>query len=345
MTSPAVFDGHNDAILRLWLGGDDSVDAFRTGDGGHVNVPKAVAGGFAGGFFALFVKNDAPFDMQMLANPPYDMPLPPPVDPKTARRVVLEQAAILAELDRRGDVALCTTAGGIEAAMHAGRMAALMHLEGAEAIGPDLEELDHLYDLGLRSIGPVWSRPTIFGLGVPFRHPADGDIGPGLTERGKALVAAAHDRRMIVDTSHLNVRGFFDIAELGLPLVATHSNAHAICPNARNLTDDQLRAIGQTGGMAGLNFATAFLREDGRMVPDGALDWMVRHLDHMIAVAGEDHVGLGSDFDGAVVPEEIGSAAGLDALRERMRDAGYGETLITKLCHGNWIEAIRRIVG
>ncbi len=343
--TPPVFDGHNDAILRLWKGGAQALDGFRDGGVGHIDLARARAGGFAGGFFALFVPSPGPFDMAALAHPPYDLPLPDPLPHDAARLAVSEQAEILLELDRRGDLALCRSADEIEAAMAADTMAALMHLEGAEAIGPDLEELDWLHALGLRSIGPVWSRPTIFGHGVPFRFPSDADIGPGLTDAGRRLVRAAAEMRMIVDTSHLNRKGFFDIAEMGLPVVATHSNAHAVCPTARNLDDDQLRAIGETGGMVGLNFATAFLRGDGRMVPGGALDWMIRHLDHMIEHAGEDHVGLGSDFDGAVVPEEIGSVAGLGVLREEMGRAGYGPALIEKLCYGNWISAIRRIVG
>ncbi len=344
MTAP-VFDGHNDAILRLWKGGFGALDGFRDSGAGHIDLTRARAGGFAGGFFALFVPSPGPFDMAALAHPPYDLPLPDPLPQDAARLAVSEQAELLLELDRRGDLALCRSADEIDSAMATGTLAALMHLEGAEAIGPDLEELGWLHDLGLRSIGPVWSRPTIFGHGVPFRYPSDADIGSGLTDAGRRLVRAAAEMRMIVDTSHLNRRGFFDVAEMGLPAVATHSNAHAICPNARNLDDDQLRAIGETGGMVGLNFATAFLRGDGRMVPGGALDWMIRHLDHMIERAGEDHVGLGSDFDGAVVPEEIGSVAGLGVLREAMARAGYGAALIEKLCHGNWLAAIRRIVG
>ena len=97
--------------------------------------------------------------------------------------------------------------------------------------------------------------------------------------------------------------------------------------------------------MVGLNFATAFLREDGRMQASGAFDFILRHLDHMIEIAGEDHVGLGSDFDGAIIPEEIGSVAGLPAVSAAMAQAGYGADLIDKICHGNWIAAIRRIIG
>ena len=111
------------------------------------------------------------------------------------------------------------------------RIAAVMHMEGAEAIGPDLDALHVLHAAGLRSLGPVWSRPTIFGHGVPFRYPGDPDTGPGLTPLGRDLVRACDELRILVDLSHLNAKGFDDVAALSTaPLVATHSNAHAVTP-------------------------------------------------------------------------------------------------------------------
>ncbi|MEO1454805.1 MAG: dipeptidase [Pseudomonadota bacterium] len=344
-TEPLIFDGHNDLLLKLWFAGADAIPTFATGTGGQIDRPRAQAGGFAGGMFAIFVPGGAKFDIAALRAATYDLPEPPPVPLAEALQVTLSQAAILLELDRRGDLMLCRNARDIRSAMAAGQIAAVMHLEGAEAIGPDLEQLMVLHAAGLRSIGPVWSRQTIFGHGVPFRYPGDGDVGPGLTDAGKALARRAQELGMVFDTSHLNVAGFWDVGELGLPLVATHSNAHAVCAHARNLLDDQLRAIGETGGMVGLNLATAFLRPDGRMVPEGAMEPLIRHLDHMIAMAGEDHVGIGSDFDGGLMPQEIGSVAGLPALRQAMTDAGYNDALIKKICHGNWLSALERILG
>ena len=127
------------------------------------------------------------------------------------------------------------------------------------------------------------------------------------------------------------------------PLVATHSNAHAICPHARNLTDDQLRAIGDSGGMVGLNLATAFLRPDGKMLPEVPFEIMMRHLDHLLGILGEDHVGIGSDYDGAVVPDQLTSVAELPILVNAMRQHGFDETLIGKLCNGNWLRVLERI--
>ncbi|MEM6824958.1 MAG: dipeptidase [Pseudomonadota bacterium] len=345
MNTTAVFDGHNDALSRLWRGGPKAIEGFRRGGDGHIDLERAAKGGFVGGFFALFVSGETRFDMGLLRHPPYNVPLPPAVSRTCARAVVDAQIDIMHELVARGDLLLCRTAGEIEAAIDDQRIAALMHLEGCEAIGPELEGLDELFEAGVRSLGPVWSRPTIFAHGVPFRFPSDGDVGSGLTEAGRRLVDGAAARGMIVDTSHLNMAGFYEIAERGLPMVATHSNAHAVSPHSRNVTDAQLRVIGETGGVVGLNFATAMLRPDGSMQPKGAFEWMLRHLDHMMALAGEDHVALGSDFDGAIMPAEIGSVAGLGALQEAMHRAGYGSHLIGKICHGNWLAAIRRIVG
>jgi len=218
-----------------------------------------------------------------------------------------------------------------------------MHLEGAEAIDPDFSTLEVLYAAGLRSLGPVWSRPTIFGHGVPFRFPSTGDTGPGLTEAGKELVRQCNRLKIMLDVSHLNEKGFNDLAALtDAPIIATHSNAHVISPHARNLTDRQLAMIAESDGMVGLNFATAFLRPDGRMAPDMPIEIMLRHLDHLMEKVGEDRVGFGSDFDGAIVPQAIGDVAGLPVLRHEMRAHGYDEALLTKLCHGNWFRVLRK---
>ena len=146
-----------------------------------------------------------------------------------------------------------------------------------------------------------------------------------------------------MDLSHLNEAGFWDVARLSdAPLVASHSNAHALCPHARNLTDRQLAAIGESGGLVGVNFAVAFLREDGRMLDDVPLEKILRHLDHLMEIVGEDGVGFGSDFDGATVPRDLRNAAGLPKLRDAMRAHGYDAPLMEKICYGNWLRVLGR---
>ncbi len=347
-----VFDGHNDFLLRLWQAPARRDAIWREGDGtGHIDAPRARAGGLFGGLFAIYIPSPAGGDAaemeRQMDNPPYAMPLPPPLTLAAAQPVALAMAGHLRGLARAfPDFALCHTAGEIEAAMADGRFAAVLHMEGAEPIDESLDALHLFHALGLRSLGPVWSRPTAFGHGVPFAFPSSPDTGPGLTDAGKRLVRECNRLKIMIDLSHMNEKGFDDVAALSdAPLVATHSNAHAITRSSRNLTDRQLDAIRDSDGMVGLNFATAFLRPDGRKNP--AVGWgsVLRHLDHLIGRLGEDRVGLGSDFDGATIPEGIGDAAGLPNLLQAMRDHGYDEGLIERLAWKNWLAVLRRTWG
>ncbi len=343
-----VLDGHNDVLSKLHaMHPRDPATAFIDGYEAAIDLPKSRVGGFAGGFFAVYIPpSEVDHDARtaaMMADS-YELPLPPRLDWPHAVKVTMAQVGILLDLERRRALTICRGVADIRAAMAAGSIAAIMHIEGAEAIDTDLEMLDVLHAAGLRSLGPVWSRPTIFGHGVPFAFPATPDIGPGLTDAGLRLVRRCDELGILIDLSHMNEAGFRDVARHSTnPLVATHSNAHAICRHARNLTDDQLRVIRDSGGMVGLNFATAFLRPDGRMMADVPLEIMLRHLDHMIGILGEDHVGLGSDYDGAVMPESLASAADLQRLVVAMRQHGYDKTLISKLCSKNWLSTLQKI--
>jgi membrane dipeptidase len=179
--------------------------------------------------------------------------------------MTLRMAARALRIERasRGEVSICRSAGEIRAAMARDSLAMVLHIEGAEAIDADFTALETLHAMGLRSLGPVWSRSNIFGHGAPMTCPASPDSGPGLTDAGKALVAACNELKILVDLSHLTEKGFWDVAATSTaPLVATHSNAHALTPSARNLTDRQLDAIAETGGIVGLNFHVAFLEPE-----------------------------------------------------------------------------------
>lgn len=342
-----IFDGHNDMLLRLLQQhAQDPVTPFLAGRGeGHLDLPRMRQAGFAGGLFALFVPSPTPGRTRNTtpARTAYDEPLPPMMSQADALPSVLSMIAILQRIERAGGGALriCRSVADIRAAMADDAIAAVLHFEGAEVIDTDLHALDVFQAAGLRSIGPVWSRPTAFGHGVPFRYPASPDTGPGLTEHGKRLVRGCNSRKIAIDLSHLNERGFWDVARLSdAPLIASHSNAHAICPHSRNLTDDQMRAIRDSGGIAGLNLAVCFLRPDGRDIADTGMDILLAHLDHMLEIMGADHVGMGSDFDGALIPDVVGDVAGLSALRRAMQTHGYEPTLIEKICRGNWLRVL-----
>lgn len=347
MTRYPVFDGHNDVLLRLWLKkSTKAVADFIDGDGeGHLDLPRMHDGGFAGGLFAIYTPSfDDGVDRENLNPAPYA-----PVSQSIAAQTTFEMANLLLALEREAPsngFKVCRSVADIRAAMAAGVIAAVMHIEGAEAIGPSLEGLSELHAMGLRSIGPLWSRDNIFGQGVPFNFPGSPDIGEGLTEAGKALVRDCNRLRIMLDCSHLNLKGFWDLAEISnAPLVASHSNVHSICASPRNLFYDQLQAIGQSGGIVGLNFAVIFLNEDGSYRHDLSPSIMIRHLDYMLRVVGEDHVGLGSDFDGAGVPNFIRDVSGLPRLAEAMEEAGYDEALIRKITSENWLRVLGKTWG
>ena len=348
-----VFDGHNDFLLRLLRDPANRETIWLQGDGhGHLDLPRMQASGFAGGLFAIYIPSpeahDAPDYQAMMDRPPYDLPLPELIGHTAAQAVAMAKAGHLLWMERAGGGAfrLCRSVAELRACLAGGTISGVMHLEGAEAIDPGLDALHLFHAAGLRSIGPVWSRPTVFGHGVPFRFPGSPDTGPGLTDAGKALVRACNELGIVVDLSHLNEAGFNDVAAFSdAPLVATHSNVHALTPSTRNLTDRQLAMIAESGGIVGLNFATVFLRPDGRQSPDIGWDPVLRHLDHLISALGEDHVGMGSDFDGATVPDVIKDVTGLPALQQAMRLHGYDETLMKKLCHENWFAVLERTWG
>jgi membrane dipeptidase len=340
-----VFDGHNDVLLRLWRNaraGSDPVDEFTHGiDKGHIDLPRARAGGLAGGLCAIYIPAGELVLKEPDASGRYATPLSPPLERAPSLDIALQMAAIALRLERADAWKLCRTGVDISDAMAGGTFAAVLHMEGCEAIGADLTELEVLYAAGLRSLGPVWSRNNIFGHGVPFSYPMGPDTGPGLTDAGRALVKECNRLGVLIDLSHITEKGFWDVAKLSdQPLIASHSNVHAITPVARNLTDRQLDAIRESNGLVGLNFAVTMLRADGRDKADTPIGDMIRHIDHLVDRLGIDGVAIGSDFDGALIPQAIGSAAGLQNLVAGLEDAGYGEPELAKICRENWFRVL-----
>ncbi|MBB3661045.1 membrane dipeptidase [Rhizobium sp. BK650] len=340
-----VFDGHNDVLLRLWShakDGNDPVAEFTGGTtAGHIDGPRSKAGGLAGGLCAIYIPSGDLVFADPDTNGHYATPLAAPLDPLPSLAIATEMAAIALRLDRAGAWRLCRSVKNIRKAMAEGIFAAVMHIEGCEAIGADLATLEVFYAAGLRSLGPVWSRHNIFGHGVPFAFPSSPDTAPGLTEAGFALVRECNRLGIMIDLAHITEKGFWDVAETSdQPLVASHSNVHALTPVARNLTDRQLDAIRERRGLVGVNYATAMLRPDGRSDADTPLSDMIRHIDYLVDRVGIDCVALGSDFDGATIPEEIGDASGNQRLIAALRQAGYGAEDLSKMASENWLRIL-----
>ena len=336
-------DGHNDTLLALHSTGGDAA-GFRSRPFGHIDLERARESGLAAGFFAVFVEPQSEEERAATRiptrKPPYAQPLAGAVPLEYARG---EAYAMIELLHRLDGVVVARDVGVVEAALAGGPLAAILHFEGAEPIDSKLETLGQLYDAGLRSVGVVWSRPNAFAEGVAFRFPSTPDTGPGLTDAGRSLVRACNELGIVVDLAHLTERGFWDVAEISeAPLVASHSNAHTLSANSRNLLDAQLDEIGRSGGVVGITFHAGMLTAEGGIDTAAPLDRIVDHVEHVANRIGIDHVGFGSDFDGAVVPDAVEDVRVLPRLVEALRKRGYAKHEIAKLAHENWLRVLRK---
>jgi membrane dipeptidase len=347
-----VFDGHNDTLLHLALKDPGSEETFFSGRDGDIDFPKAQAGGLAGGIFAMFTPSSK-WEKKILwrkmgpkgpnKRGGWDVPLAKGVPQPQALNATMAMMASAFRLEKmsRGKFKIIRTSKQLSSAIERGVMAAVLHIEGVEALKKDLDTLGVLYEAGLRSLGPVWSRPNGFGRGVPFNFPDTPDIGPGLTSAGKDLVRLCNEMGVMIDLSHLNEKGFWDVVGLSqAPIVASHSGAHSLCKSPRNLTDDQLEAIGESGGMVGVNFARGFLRKDGQGEKETSYTEIVRHMAYIAEKIGVDHVGFGSDFDGAPMPQDLPDASGLQKVVNAMKEAGFSPKERVKIAHRNWVRIL-----
>lgn len=309
--------------------------------------PRALKGGFGGGLFALFVPNPEHERTEMAAGPGgWRKPMPVKVSHDHGKRTAEALLAVARQVQEQsgGLFRWVKTHAELESAWKTGVMAGVLHFEGAEPVSPDLRDLGEWHRAGIRSLGPVWSRNNDFGHGVPLAFPATPDEGPGLTPAGKNLILEAARLGMLVDLAHLNEKGFWDVAELAVtPLVSTHTGSHKLSRTARNLTDRQIKAVGETGGVIGITFAVNDLRGNSTLDEDVSLDRVADHFVHIAELIGPQHVAFGSDWDGTLVPKALVSAENLPRLVERLLERGFSPDEMRGVCHGNWFRLLGRV--
>ena len=315
---PPILDGHEDFVTAIPR---QKRDFLTESTEGHVDWPRAQKGGLGGTFVSIFL-NDRKAEQNAVG-------------------YAMEELNDYLRIGDRsgGEVRVVRTAPELDAALEAGAFAGILHFEGADPISRSLKELRVFYETGLRSIGLVWSRSTIFAEGVRFegRQPTT-----GLTDAGLELVAECARLGIVVDVSHLSPEGFWDLVRVTeRPFVATHSCVKAISPHVRNLDDAQIRAIADKDGTIGINFATAFLRPDMERNADVPLELVVRHFEHVIDLVGDRHVSFGSDYDGADVPRELSDATRLPVLLRAFERRGWSDDRIERVANGNF----RRVLG
>ena len=306
-----LFDGHCDTILKCYLEGG----GLRR-QTGHLDLERRRGKGRWAQFFATF-------------GSPEDMP------DRSLWEVFLEEYALFrSEIDANADlVTFCRTGAEAEAAFAAGKTAAFLSAEGAELLDCDLEKLRMAHRMGVRIVNITWNHPHALS-GTNAEEP-----DRGLSEQGRAFVKTMGELGMLVDVSHLSDPGFRDVMEIThRPVVATHSNSRAVFPHPRNLTDEQFTAIINTNGVAGLNMYTGFLG-DG---PD--FDTVVSHLEHFLALGGENNVSMGGDWDGITsMPRGMNGIQDMEKLYEHLLRRNYSETLLEKVFYSNLMRVVNEV--
>lgn len=226
----------------------------------------------------------------------------------------------------------------ITKAIQSGQIAALLSVEGGEPVEGDLAYLRILYRLGVRSLGLTWNQRNQLADGVGER-----ETQGGLTLYGRAVVQEMNRLGMLIDVSHMSEAGFWDvIQETQHPVIASHANCYALVPHPRNLTDDQITALANVGGVVGITFVPEFLAEDDKAIVTRVLD----HIDHVTQLVGVDHVGIGSDFDGTETTlPGLEDVTRLPQLTEGLLKRGYSGEEIQKIMGGNFLRVLKQVIG
>lgn len=340
---PLILDGHEDFLTQMSgyqdvAGGQGLVDApertprrrdfLAESSDGHVDLPRARKGGIGGAFASIWMRDeDAARDARGTAAVQID--------------------DLLRTIDRSaGQLRLVRSAADLDACFAGETFGAILHFEGADQISEDLRELRMYYEAGLRSLGITWSRSTVFGHGVRSARAQPPETG--LTAAGKNLVAECNRLGIVVDVSHLNEAGFWDVAAVSTkPFIATHSDAFAISPHVRNLKDEQIMAIARAGGCIGINLANSFIRPDrGRdtsISRSTSLEMVAAHVDHIVGLVGDAHVAIGTDFDGTDVPDVLADATHLPLLLRELKRREYGDDALERITHGNFARVLREV--
>lgn len=218
------------------------------------------------------------------------------------------------------------------------KMSAVLTIEDGRSVNNSFEKIKDYYDKGIRLISLTWNFENCFG----FPNSDDpGIMNKGLKEFGKEAVEYMNEVGMIIDVSHLSDGGFYDVEEISKkPFIASHSNARALSPHKRNLTDDMIKIVGKSGGVIGLNFAASFLNKDIKS-RDSTIDLMVNHLNYIKNLGGEDVIALGTDLDGTSGNLEIDSVDKMPMLFEALKKDGWDDNLIEKFAFKNALRVIK----
>jgi membrane dipeptidase len=316
-STPRIADLHCDTVGLIQKGAD-----IAAGTRGHVDIPRMRAGGVSLQVFAAFVPRET------AENEAYT----------TAMAKLDAMEAVCAR--HPGDLVLVEDAEGARRAAREGRIGVMLAVENGYAIEDDLEKLAVLRRRGVRILTLVHAKNTNWVASCTDTNaPFD-----GLSAFGEQVVDAMEEMGVLVDVSHCNEAAFWKVAARARkPFIASHSNAWELCRFPRNLKDEQIRALADSGGIIGINFCPDFLElpHDGRRI---TAETVVRHIDHMVNLVGDEHIAFGSDFDGIPgTPEDVTGSDGYPVILGLLRSRGHSEQSIRRMCWGNVMRVLEEL--
>ena len=315
-----VVDTHCDTLMKFMPPNERKQQPRRLGersDQGHIDLPRLVEGGVDCQTFAIYTGEHE--------NEPW------------ALRTALQMVDLLdRECKASEGIVQVRSYDEILAANSAGKVAALLAIEGAEPLMGDLGILRIFHKLGVRMLSFTWNWRTPFADGLSAKRAES-----KLTDLGVKALREVERLGIVYDVSHLSDSCFWDVVDLKKgPFIASHSNCRAICDHQRNLTDDMIRALADHGGVMGMNFAPAFVDKNRATV-----ERLVDHIDHIVELVGVDYVGLGSDFDGiGSTPEGLEDVTKMPNITRELVRRGYSDEDIEKILGGNHLRVFKEVL-
>jgi membrane dipeptidase len=313
-----VIDGHCDTILSI-INKDRSLS--EKSNTYHLDIPRMKEGGVNVQFFAAFIEEL--------------------YKPNTSLKRTLQLIDCIYQQveENKEDLSVAINYEQIKTTISSGKIAAILSIEGGEALEGDLGVLRMLYRLGVRLLTLTWNQRNQIADGI-----GESRTKSGLTEFGLKVIDEMNKLGMLIDVSHLSEASFWDVVKRSKsPVVASHSNCYALCPHLRNLKDGQIKALAEKGGIIGVTFVSDFLINKNR---ESTIKDVVEHIDYLVKKVGFDYVGLGSDFDGTrILPVGLEGVDKIPNITEEMLNRGYKKKEIRKILGENWLRVFKEVVG
>jgi len=314
LDAPRAFDMHCDTPYQIFEKGRSP-----TLPKGHITEATLREGHVGGVFLAIYISDKLHADKKGVGHP-----------------TIADADAIFEAVDKIVDAHPDVLAWAPNGNVPAEKVAAFVTIEGAGAFAEDITQIDRFIKRGVRFVGPVHMKSDKLASSA-----TDPDQSYGLTDLGKKFCDRVYTAGALIDVSHMSDSGFMEVVEIakryGAPIVATHSNARALAKVPRNLTDDQLRLIGESGGVVGINFYDKYVKVGAK----ATLDDVVAQALYMIKLAGIDHVGIGSDFDGSDPTDGLPNASAFPRFAQALLDAGLSPEDVQKVFSENVKRVLR----